>query len=175
MQNKPVRDLSLVGDFIRYFTILFVPFFIFGGIWGLIHESFLICGLGYPLLYGFGIALIILLINNDIDSILAVFGLGKKSGPSLAAKHIIAIQNISCLMGREKFGEALKAANALLREEPDFPHVLNMKGQILLEGLGKHAEARICFEEVQRLTQPEDEQYKLADALLVECAIREDG
>lgn len=169
MQDKPVRDLTVAGDFIRYFIMLLIPFFIIGGIWGFIHDSFLVCGIGYPLLYSFGIGLIILLINNDINRILSVFGLGSETGQSLSGKHGKAIQNISYLVGMKKFDEALKAVNTLLREEPGFTHALNIKGQILLEGFSKYAEARRCFEKVLKLAKPEDEQYKLADSLCVEC------
>lgn len=175
MPDKLVRNPTVIGDFLKYFIMLFVPFFVFGGIWGFIHKSFLVCGLGYPLLYSFGIGLIILLINNDINSILAVFGLGEHNEQSLSGKHGKAIQNISYLMGMRKFDEALKTVNTLLREEPGFPHALNMKGQILLEGFGKSADARRCFEKVLKLTKPEDEQYKLADSLSVECHNLEEG
>ncbi|OGR00731.1 MAG: hypothetical protein A2511_14050 [Deltaproteobacteria bacterium RIFOXYD12_FULL_50_9] len=174
-QEKPDRNLYLIGDLLRYFFMLFVPFSIFGGIWGYTHKSFLVCGLGYPLIYSTGISFIILLINNDINSILAVVGLGSQTGPSLYGKHVKAVHHISLLIGMEKFDEALKAVNALLRLEPAFPHALNMKGQILLEGFGKPKDARRCFEKVQNLVKPEDEQYKLADSLLVECYSREEG
>ncbi|MBU0728687.1 MAG: hypothetical protein KKE17_10605 [Proteobacteria bacterium] len=169
MPAKPVQDLNIVGDFLKFFIILLVPFVIIGGVWGYFQRALLLYGIGYPLIYSIGISMIIIVINNDINDVLGLFGLGNKAQLSLTVKHAKAIQSIGILIGSSNFNEALKKVNALLKEEPKFPVALNMKGQILLEGFSKYQEARICFERVLAATDEGDEQHTLADSMIVEC------
>ncbi len=166
MHVKPGRDLTIVGDFARYCIWLFVPFFLFGAIYGLFNDALLICGLVNPLVYSIGISLIIVVVTHDLNDIMILFGLGKETQLSLNLKHAKSIQHIACLMAASDFVVALQIVNALLREAPDFANALSLKGQILLEGYRKNREARACFERVLALTRPGEEQYRLADALI---------
>lgn len=166
MHVKPGRDLTIAGDFVRYFVWLFVPFFVVGGVYGLFNDAFLICGLVNPFIYSLGISLIIIVVTHDLNDILVLVGLGKETQLSLNLKHAKAIQQIACLMATSDFDVALKTVNALLKDAPDFVNALSLKGQILLEGFRKNKEARACFERVLALTKPDEEQYRLADALI---------
>ncbi|OIP45629.1 MAG: hypothetical protein COZ12_02910 [Deltaproteobacteria bacterium CG_4_10_14_3_um_filter_60_8] len=166
MPIKPGRDLTIAGDFVRYFIWLFVPFLVVGGVYGVCNDAFLVCGLVNPLIYSTGISLIIIVVTHDLNDILILVGLGKETQLSLNLKHAKAIQRIACLMAAGDFEVALQTANALLQAAPDFTNALSLKGQILLEGFRKNKEARACFERVLALTKPDEEQYRLADALI---------
>lgn len=169
MKAMSPRSLIIVGDFIKYFCMLFVPFFIFGLVLGFIHKSILVYGFVNPISYSIGISLIVIVIKNDINDILILLGFAKESQLDLNTKHAKTIQEISILMGQSDFRGALKKVDILLKEEPSLINALSLKGQILIEGFEKYAQAREYLEKVLELTSPEEEQYKLADSLIVAC------
>lgn len=175
MHVKSGRDLTIAGDFVRYLVWLFVPFFVVGGVYGVCNDAFLVCGLVNPLVYSLGISLIIIVVTHDLNDILILVGLGKETQLNLNLKHAKTIQQIGCLMATVDYEVALKTVNALLQEAPDFANALSLKGQILLEGFRKNREARVCFERVLALTKPDEEQYKLADALIAASYDTQDG
>lgn len=166
MQNpRAVRDLVIVGDFIRYFLYLFIPFAIIGGTYALFAGGFLMGFLVNPLVYAGGIAIIIILIKYDLDDIMILVGRAGKNKLALHIKYSQTIQKISLLMSSRKYKAALKAVNELLEQEPKYPNALNLKGQILLEGFGQYEAARAHFEKVMSLTDSDSEDYKLAEEL----------
>jgi tetratricopeptide (TPR) repeat protein len=166
MHVRPGRDLTIVGDFVGYFIWLVVPLFLVGGIYGVYNDAFFVCGLVNPLIYSIGISLIIIVVTHDLNDILILVGLGKETQLSLNLKHAKTIQQIACLMAAGDYDVALKSVKALLLEAPDFANALSLKGQILLQGFRKNKEARACFEKVLALTKPDEEQFRLADALI---------
>ncbi len=165
MKTQPVRDLSIVGDFIKYSLIFFVPLFIIGAIYGLIYECYVLCFIFNPIIYSIGISLIIVVIIHDINDILDLVGLGKEHKLSSHIKHAKTLQEIASLMSMTDYDSALRKVNALLKKEPNFPHALNLKGEILYNGFDKYEEARTCFNRVLKRTKPDDEQHELAEAL----------
>lgn len=165
MKTDPVRDLSIIGDFIKYTLICFVPFFIFGAIYGLVYKCYLLCLFINPLIYSAGMSLIIIVIIHDVNDILDLVGLGKEQQISSHIRYAKAIQEIAMLMSMTDYDPALRKVNALLKKDPHFSHALNLKGEILQEGFQKNEEARQCFDRVLKRTKPDDEQYKLAEVL----------
>ncbi len=175
MKNMPPpRSLAIIGDLIKYFAMLFVPFFIFGLVIGFIHNSILMHGFINPFSYSIGLSLIVVVIKHDINDILVLIGIAKENQIDLNARHAKTIQEIGLLMGESKYKDALTKVNKLLHEEPCFVNGLSLKGQILLEGFEKYAQAREYLEKVLELTNQEEEQYKLADSLIVTCYNREE-
>jgi tetratricopeptide (TPR) repeat protein len=168
MKTPPVRDLNIVGDFLRYTAILFAVFFLMGAVYGLVYEFSFACLILNPLIYSVGISLIIIVITHDVNDILDIVGLGK--GPRLGShiKYAKAVQEIGLLMSRADFDAALKKADNLVSKDPKFTHALNLKGEILLKGFQRYEKARACFNAVLKLSDPGDEQYKLAEALKAE-------
>ena len=164
-KSPVVRDLSIIGDFIKYFLLFFIPFVLVGIVFGLINHSYFMCMLGYPFIYAWGFASIVIVINHDINDILALIGLAKQPQLALHIKHANTIQQISIQMSSRDYDDALKTVNKLLREEPAYSNALNLKGQILLEGFREADRARSCFEKVLKLARPGSEDYKLAQAL----------
>ena len=175
MKTKPVRNLSIVGDFFKYTTLLFIPFFLVGAVYGFIYKCYFTCFLLNPIIYSVGISLIIIVIMYDVNDILDLIGLAKEHQLSYHIKHAGAVQEIGLLMSQPDFDKALKKANELVKKEPQFTNALNMKGEILLEGFQKYEEARSCFKKVLKLSRPEDEQYKLAEALMAASYTAEEG
>ncbi len=169
MESMPEKDLTIVGDFLKYFVRFFIPFFLFGGIFGFFQANFFLYGILHPFIYSTGLSLIVIVINNDINAIMTLIGLGKEHKLSLDVKYAKPIQQIGYLMGSSRFDAALKEVNVLLKEEPRFINALILKGQILLEGFKKYEEAKGCFSRVLALTEPNEEQYKLANSLIAEC------
>ena len=167
LQKPPeeVRDLFIVGDFIKYFIMLFIPFFIIGVIYGFFYKCYLMCFLINPIIYAGGIGMIIIVIEHDVNDILALIGLGRELQLSLHIKHANTIQQISVQMSSRSYDGALKTVNKLLKLEPSYANALNLKGQILLEGFREVDKARSCFEKVLKLAKPGSEDYKLAQAL----------
>lgn len=164
-KSSPVRDLNVIGDFLRYFAMLFVPFFLIGAVYGFFNQCYLMCFLVNPLIYAVGICLIIIIIRHDVNDIMALIGRARQHQLAGHIKHAGTIQQISVRMSGGDYEGALATVRKLLREEPDFPNALNLKGQILLEGFAQHEEARECFDRVMALTRPESEDYLLAEAL----------
>ncbi len=154
--------------------MLFGPFFVFGLVLGVIHEEIFVYGFVNPFSYSIGISLIVIVLKYDINDILSLVGFGKEGRLSLNSKYAKTIQEIGYLMGLADFDNALKKANALLKEEPDFVNALSLKGQILLEGFARYSQAREYLEKVLELTDPEEEQYKLAESLIVASYDREE-
>ena len=165
MKTQPARNLNIVGDFIKYTIILFVPFFIIGTIYGLTYQCYFTCIILNPLIYSTGISLIIIVITYDVNDILGLVGLAKERQLSYHIKYAKAVQEIGMLMSIEDYDTALRKVNALVKKEPKFSNALNMKGEILLEGFQQFKKARECFNRVLKLSNPDDEQYKLAEAL----------
>ncbi len=165
MKTQPVRNLNIVGDFLKYTGILFVPFFLIGSIYGFIYNCYITCFILNPLIYSIGISLIIIVITYDANSILDLFGMAKEPQLALHVKHAKAVQEIGLLMGASDFKTALQKVEGLVKIEPKFTSALNMKGEILLDGFQKYEEARACFDMVLKLSDPGDEQYKLAESL----------
>ena len=165
--KKPpvVRDLFIVGDFIRYFALFFVPFFLTGAIYGLIYECYLMCFLVNPVIYAGGISAIIIVIKHDVNDIMALIGRTREPQLALHIKHANTIQQISVEMSSRMYDDALKTVNRLLKIEPDYANAINLKGQILLEGFDEIDDARRCFEKVLKLSRPGSEDYKLAQEL----------
>ncbi len=168
MKTPPVRDLNIVGDFLRYTAMLFVAFFLMGGVYGLVYGFSFACLVINPLIYSIGISLIIIVITYDVNDILGIIGLGK--GPRLSShiKYAKTIQEIGLLMSSADFDTALHKTEKLVKKDPKFTHALNLKGEILLRGFQKYEKARACFNMVLKLSGPDDEQYKLAEALKAE-------
>lgn len=165
MKTQPVRNLSIVGDFFKYTGLLFIPLFIFGVIYGLIFECYFTCFILNPLAYSIGISLIIIVINYNVNDILELVGMAREPQLGYHIKHARAVQEIGLLMSTGDFKGALQKAEKLVSREPKFTIALNMKGEILLEGFRNYEEARTCFDRVLKLADPDDEQYKLAEAL----------
>lgn len=165
MKEKPERDLTIVGDFLRYNCFLFGPFFIIGIIFNLMNGFSLTALVINPLIYSVGISLIIIVISHDVNAILALVGLGKNPLLSLHITYSKEIQEIGILMGAMNYSSALKKVDALLRKEPDFAMAHNLRGEILLDGYNRSMEARGCFERALELSTPEDEQYRIAKSL----------
>ena len=164
-KTADVRDLFIVGDFIKYFALFFVPFFLAGAIYGLIYKCYLMCFLVNPVIYAGGISTIIIVIKHDVNDILALIGRAGEPQLALHIKHANTIQLIGVEMSSRNYAAALKSVNKLLKLEPDYANALNLKGQILLEGFREDDEARECFEKVLKLSRPDSEDYKLAQAL----------
>jgi tetratricopeptide (TPR) repeat protein len=161
----PERDLTVVGDFLRYAGMLFVPFCVIGAIYGFFNGFSFMALLVNPCIYSVGISLIIIVISYDINTILSVVGLGKE--PRLSA-HIMynkEIQEIGMLMSMANYDSALKKVDLLLRKEPAFAMAHNLRGEILLEGFHQNRQARDCFDRAIKLSNPEDEEYQLATSL----------
>lgn len=165
MKTQPVRNLSIVGDFLKYAGLLFIPLFVLGVIYGLIFECYFTCFVLNPLVYSIGISLIIIVIIYDVNDILDLVGMAKEPQLGYHIKHARAVQEIGLLMSTSDFRRALQKAEKLVSKEPKFTIALNMKGEILLEGFQNYEEARACFDRVLKLADPDDEQYKLAEAL----------
>lgn len=162
---KDVRDLTIVGDFIKYLLLLFVPFFVIGLIYGLIYDCYVMCMLINPLVYAAGISLVIIVIKHDVNDIMALIGRAKEPQLAFHIKHHTAIQKISVEMSSRDYKGALKTVNTLLNKEPEYANALNLKGQILLEGFKEVEDARACFERVMKLAKPDSGDYKLAQEL----------
>lgn len=162
---QPVRDLNIIGDALKYFAMLFVPFFLVGAIYGLFNHCYVTCFLVNPFIYAFGICLIIIVIKHDVNDIMALIGRARKEQLALHIRHSGTIQQISLQMSGGDYDSALKTVSKLLKEEPDYANALNLKGQILLEGFAEYDEARACFDKVLTLAGPESEDYLLAEAL----------
>lgn len=165
MKKHPDQNLNIIGDFIRYTIILFVLFFIFGGIYGFIYEFSLVSQVFNPLIYSIGISLIIIVISHDINDILLLVGRGKEQQLGSHIKYSKEVQEISMLMSQKKFDPALRKVNNLLQKDPGFSAALIMRGEILLQGFHKNREARECFNTVLKLSKEGDQQHKLAEAL----------
>lgn len=175
MKTQPVRNLNIVGDFLKYSIIFFVPFVILGLIYGLIYECYLSCIFINPLIYSIGISLIIIVITYDVNDILELVGMAREPQLGYHIKHAREVQEIGLLMSSNNFKSALIKAEKLVKIEPKFTNALNMKGEILLEGFQKYQEARECFARVLKLADPEDQQYKLAEALMAETYAGEEN
>lgn len=165
MKTQPVRDLSIVGDFVKYTLFLFVPLLIIGVIYGLIYECYIVCILFNPLIYSAGISLVIIVFLHDVNDILDLVGLAKEHQLSAHIKHARDLQEIAMLMSGKDYDSALTQVDRLLKKQPGFYHALNMKGEILLEGFQEYGKARKCFNKVLRDAKSDDEQYQLAEAL----------
>lgn len=165
MQSTSQRDLTIVGDFFRYSCLLFVPFCGLGLVYGLLKGFSLMAVVVNPLIYSIGISLIVIVISYDINTLLGLVGLGKNAQPGLHVIYHTEIQEISMLMGMTDYASALKKVDMLLRREPNFAMAHNLRGEILLEGYQRHRQARDCFNRAAALSEPEDEQYRLAKSL----------
>ncbi|MFH0784191.1 MAG: hypothetical protein V2B20_19860 [Pseudomonadota bacterium] len=161
----PEKDLTVVGDFLRYTGMLFVLFCIIGAIHGLLNEFSFMAVLVNPFIYSVGISLIIIVISYDINILLGLIGLGKEPQLSLHIKYHNEIQEIGMLMGVVKYDSALKKVDLLLRKEPSFAMAHNLRGEILLQGFQQNRRARDCFDRAMKLSKPEDEEYQLATSL----------
>lgn len=159
------KDLSVVGDFLRYAGMLFVPFCIIGAIHGLLNGFSFMAVLVNPGIYSVGISLIIIVISYDINTLLGLVGLGKEPRLSLHIKYHKEIQEIGMLMGIVRYDAALKKVDFLLRKEPTFAMAHNLRGEILLQGFQQNRRARDCFDRAMQLSKPEDEEYQLATSL----------
>jgi len=159
------RDLTIVGDFLRYAGALLVVFFLLGLAVCLINGFSLMALLVNPLVYSVGISLIIIVITRDINSILGLVGLGREAELSPRIRYHNEVQEIGLLMGGSNFSAALKKVDVLLRRAPTFAGAHLLRGEILLDGFGKKRQARECFERAMSLSQPEDEEYRLAESL----------
>lgn len=164
-KNQAVRDLFIVGDFIRYFLWLFIPFALIGLLYGLLNSCYFMCPLINPMIYAGGIASIIIIIKHDLNDLLALIGHARERQLALHIKHSSAIQQISVEMSARDYDGALKTVSRLLKEEPDYPNALNLKGQILLDGFREYEQARACFARVMKLSKPDSDDYRLAEAL----------
>jgi len=164
-KSSAVRDLSIVGDFVKYLLIFFIPLFLIGVIYGFINKCYFMCMLVNPVIYAGGISSIIIVLKHDVNDILALIGRGNQPQLALHIKHSNTIQLISIQMSSRNYDGALKTVNKLLQDEPKYSNALNLKGQILLEGLKEPGRARLCFDKVLKLAKPSSEDYKLAQAL----------
>ncbi len=165
MKANPERDLTIVGEFLRYSCLFLGPFCIIGIIFNLLNGFSIMALVVNPLIYSIGISLIIIVICNDINDILDLVGLGKKTHLSLHITYSNEIQEIGMLMGMSNYAGALKKVDALLFKEPDFAMAHNLRGEILLDGYQKFVEARDCFDRALELTTPDDEQHRIAKSL----------
>jgi tetratricopeptide (TPR) repeat protein len=163
--KKPERDLTIVGDFLRYCCFLFGPFCIIGIIFSLMNGFSFTALVINPLIYSVGISLIIIVISYDINAILDLVGLGKNPLLSLHITYSKEIQEIGILMGAMNYSSALKKVDTLLGKEPDFAMAHNLRGEILLDGYQKSEEARDCFNRALELSKPEEEQHRIAKSL----------
>ena len=164
-KNQVARDLFIVGDFIKYFLWLFIPFALIGLVYGLVHHCYFICPLGNPFIYAGGIASIIIVIKHNANDLLALIGHARQHQLALHIKHSSTIQQISVEMSTRDYDGALRTVSKLLKEAPDYPNALNLKGQILLEGFREYEQARACFTKVMHLSKPDSDDYRLAEAL----------
>ncbi|HBI16005.1 MAG TPA: hypothetical protein DDY20_10915 [Desulfobulbaceae bacterium] len=164
-KNQVARDLFIIGDFIKYFLWLFVPFALMGLVYGLLYDCYFICLFVNPFIYAGGIATIIIIIKHDANDLMALIGHAREQQLALHLRHSSTIQQISVEMSARDYNGALKTVNKLLRESPDYPNALNLKGQILLEGFREYEKARDCFSKVMSLSKPDSDDYKLAEAL----------
>lgn len=165
MKEKPERDLTIVGDFLRYSCFLFGPFCIIGIIFSVMKGFSITAIVINPLIYSVGISLIIIVISYDINAILNLVGLGKDQLLSLHITYSKEIQEIGILMGAMNYSSALKKVDALLCKEPDFAMAHNLRGEILLDGYDRSVDARDCFDRALELSKPEDEQHRIAKSL----------
>jgi len=161
----PERDLTIVGDFLRYTGLLFGLFCIIGTIHGLLKGFSFMALLVNPFIYSVGISLIVIVISYDINTILGLVGLGKEQQLSPHIKYNKEIQEIGVLMGMANFASALKKVDLLLRKEASFAMAHNLRGEILLQGFQQNRQARDCFDRAIKLSKPEDEEYQLAMSL----------
>ena len=165
MRAKNERDLTIVGDFLRYSLRFLAPFCIIGIIFNLLNGFSLMALIINPLIYSAGISLIIIVISYDVNTILDLVGLGKDAHLDHHITYSKEIQEISMLMGMENYAAALKKVDALLSKEPRFAMAHNLRGEILLDGFRKALEARDCFNKTLELTTAEDEQHRIAKSL----------
>lgn len=161
----PERDLTVVGDFLRYAGMLFVPFCTIGVIHGLFQGFSFMALLVNPFIYSVGISLIVIVISYDINTLLGLVGLGKEPQLSLHLKYDKDIQEIGMLMSISNYDSALKKVDLLLRKEPSFAMAHNLRGEILLQGFQQNGRARNCFDRAIKLSNPEDEVHQLATSL----------
>ena len=159
------RDLTIVGDFLRYTGLLFLPFFAIGLVVCLIDGFSVMAVLVNPLVYSVGISLIIIVASRDLNSVLGLVGLGKEQELSPHIRFHNEIQEIGMLMGMADHGAAIKKVDLLLRQAPEFARAHNLRGEILLHGFDKKRQARESFDRAMALSQPEDEEYQLASSL----------
>ena len=164
-KNPVVRDLFILGDFLKYFLLLFIPFALLGLVYGLVYSFSFMCILGHPFIYAGGIATIIIVIKHDINDLLALIGRAREPQTALHIRHFSTIQQIVVEMSSRDYAGALVTVSELLQESPDYPNALNLKGQILLEGFRDYEQARDCFTRVMSLSKPDSDDYKLAEAL----------
>ncbi|GAB4337367.1 MAG: hypothetical protein Kow0089_08520 [Desulfobulbaceae bacterium] len=160
-----VRDLFIVGDFIRYFLRLFIPFALLGIIYSIFYECYLMCFLVNPMIYAGGIAAIIIVIKHDINDLMALAGRAREPQLAFHIRHASAIQQIGLQMSTRDHDGALKSVDKLLRQEPEYASALNLKGQILYEGFRDIDGAKACFDKVLKLARPGSEDYRLAQEL----------
>ena len=168
-KSPVVRDLSIVGDFLKYLLIFFVPFFIIGFVYCLIYDFSFMSFMGNPLIYACGASSIIIVISHDVNDIMALIGRATEPQLALHIKHHTAIQKISLELSMKDYKNALSTVNDLLAKEPEYPSALNLKGQVLLYGFKNYEEALACFEKVMKLTKPDSADYKLAHELRDGC------
>ncbi len=161
----PERDLAIVGDFFRYVGPLFAVFSSIGLALCFVNGFSLMALLVNPLIYSVGIGLIIIVISHDINSVLGMVGLGKEQQLSPHIKYHNEIQEIGLMMGNSNYPSALKKVDLLLLQAPSFAQAYNLRGEILLDGFDKKRQARECFDRAMALSQPEDEEYRLAESL----------
>jgi len=165
MTEKNERDLTIVGDFLRYTCLLFGPFCIIGIIFNLLYGFSFMALIVNPLIYSIGVSLIIIVISYDINTILNLVGLGKEPPMSLHITYHNEIQEIGMLMGAESYASSLEKVDALLTKEPNFAMAHNLRGEILLDGFQQPLEARDCFDKALELSTPGDEQHRIAKGL----------
>jgi tetratricopeptide (TPR) repeat protein len=159
------RDVTIIGDFLRYSGLLFVVFFAIGLVLCLIKGFSPMALLVNPLIYSIGIGLIIIVFTHDINSILGLVGLGKEQQLSPHIKYHNEIQEIGMLMGMANYAAAMKKVDILLHLAPEFARAHTLRGEILLTGFEKKRQARESFDRAMALSQPEDEEYQLAVSL----------
>ncbi len=164
-KSPAVRDFVIIGDFVKYFLRLFIPFALVGIIYGLFYQCYFMCFLINPVIYAGGIAMIFIVFNHDVNDIMALIGRAKEPQLALHIKYANTIQQIGVQMSSKDYTGALNTVNELLKQEPTYANALNLKGQILLEGFREFDEARSCFEKVLKLAKQDSEDYKLAQAL----------
>lgn len=164
-----IRDLTIVGDFIKYLLYFFVPFFILGLLYSMVFEFSFMSFLGNPVIYAGGISLVIIVIKHDVNDILALIGRATEPQLALHIKYHTDIQKISLDLSSKDYKSALTTVNELLEKAPEYPSALNLKGQILLYGFRNLEEAFACFDKVMKLTKPDSADYKLAHELRDEC------